>query len=49
VQRGQVLPEVGDSHDAREPHLHLEVNPVVNRMDDLSPVLGENHVQCDDE
>ena len=25
MQRGQVLAEVGDSHDAQEPHLHLEV------------------------
>jgi hypothetical protein len=27
VQRGQLLAEVGDSHDAQEPHLDLEVNP----------------------
>ena len=27
VQRGQLLAAVGDSHDAQEPHLDLEVNP----------------------
>jgi hypothetical protein len=27
VQRGQILAEVGDSNDAQEPHLDLEVNP----------------------
>jgi hypothetical protein len=29
VQRGQLLAEVGDSHDAQEPHLDLEVNPTL--------------------